>query len=664
MTKTDGRKRVIIEGVSPEIDGGRFAIKRAVGEKVNVRADIFLDGHDSISAALLYRREDEAAWRKAPMKPLVNDRWEGEFQVEELGLYYYTIKGWVDHFQTWQRDLGKKFRAGLDVRTDIAIGAKMIEEVVRSSAPEEAARLSDLATRLKDLATRDIEVAVSLAMGEEVTRLMSRHTDSEGVTTYERELPVAVDGERAIFSAWYEFFPRSCVNGRGDHGTFRNCEKLLPEISRMGFDVIYLPPIHPIGRTNRKGRNNSLQAGSDDPGSPWAIGAVEGGHKAVHPDLGTVDDFEKFVARAREFGVDVAMDIAFQCSPDHPYVKDHPQWFRWRPDGTIQFAENPPKKYEDIVPFDFENRDWQGLWDELKSVVFFWIGKGVRIFRVDNPHTKPFRFWDWLIAEVKREHPEVIFLAEAFTRPKVMFRLAKGGFTHSYTYFTWRNTKQELTEYMEELKKQSAREFFRPNFWPNTPDILHEYLQYGGRPAFVVRLVLAATLSSNYGIYGPAFEHQLSEPFPGKEEYVDSEKYEIKLWDWDRQDSLREFISRVNLIRRENPALQRTWNVRFHETDNDNIIFYSKTTEDLSNVLLIVVNLDPFHGQSCRVRVPLGDLEMSPTQPYLVHDLISDDKFIWHGEWNTVELSPHILPAYIFRVRSRLRREQDFDYFM
>jgi starch synthase (maltosyl-transferring) len=493
---------------------------------------------------------------------------------------------------------------------------------------------------------------------------MNQYPDKKFAVSHPKELHAWVDRGKALFSTWYELFPRSCSKDPNRHGTFEDCERLLPEIATMGFDILYLPPLHPIGRVNRKGRNNVLENNPDDVGSPWAIGSKEGGHKAVHPQLGALGDFERLIVKAKDHGIEVAMDLAFQCSPDHPYMKEHPEWFRWRPDGTVQFAENPPKRYEDIIPLNFETEKWQELWEELKSIVLFWIEKGVRIFRVDNPHTKPFSFWEWLIKEIKEKYPDVIFLSEAFTRPTVMYRLAKLGFTQSYTYFSWRNTKRELMEYLTELSKTEGREYFRPNFWPNTPDILPEYLQYGGRPAFMIRLVLAATLSSSYGIYGPAFELCINEALSGKEEYLHSEKYEIKHWDRESPGHLRDFIARVNRIRKENVALQTTWNLRFYEVDNDALLFYGKATHDLSNIILMVVNLDPFHTQNGWVRVPIEELGLDAHQPYLVHDLLSDDKYIWQGETNYVELNPQVLPANIFRVRKRLKRETDFDYFV
>jgi starch synthase (maltosyl-transferring) len=658
----EGRKRVIIEDVSPEIDGGQFPIKRVVGEQVIVQADIFADGHDEIAAVLLYRKAAEMGWREAPMKPLGNDRWEAAFTVEEIGFYHYTLQAWVDHFQTWRKDLRKRVEAGQDVKIELLIGAQYLEAAAQRASPALSQRLRMWAGALSN--EQEIEKAISLALTDELAKVMAVSADRSRATDYPKELSVSVDQKRALFSAWYELFPRSYGQEPGRHGAFKDCERLLPEIANLGFDVVYLPPIHPIGATKRKGKNNSPVAEAGDVGSPWAIGSEHGGHKAVAPELGDLKDFERFVARAKDHGLEVAMDLAFQASQDHPDVKQHPEWFRWRPDGTVQYAENPPKKYQDVLPFYFETEHWRELWEELKSVVLFWIGRGVRIFRVDNPHTKPIPFWEWLIAEVKREYPDVIFLSEAFTRPKVMFRLAKVGFTQSYTYFTWRNTKQEIIEYLTELTGSEARQYFRPNFWPNTPDILPEFLQYGGRPAFIIRLILAATLSSNYGVYGAAYELCVDEAVPGKEEYLNSEKYELKRWEMSQPGNLRNLIARVNRIRRENPALQTTWNLKFYETDNEQILFYGKATDDLSNLMLITVNLDPFHPHSGYVRVPLAELGIGPKQAYLVHDLLSDDKYIWQGERNYVEMDPRAMPAHIFRVHRRIRREADFDYFM
>ena len=657
------RKRVVIEGVKPEIDGGRFPVKRTVGDWLRVEADIVTDGHEVIAAQLLFRREQDADWQTAPLQPLVNDRWQGEFKVQELGRYRYALQAWVDWFSTWQRDLQKKVDAGQDVAIEFLVGAGFIEEV-QGRAPKAAARKLGEWTKILR-GERGLEEKLEAALDPELTRLMGRYPDKRFITLHDKNLAVVVDPVQARYSTWYEMFPRSCSAVSGRYGTFKDCEARLPYIAGMGFDVLYLPPIHPIGRAHRKGQNNQPEAEPGDVGSPWAIGAAEGGHKAVDPNLGTLEDFRHFVARAREVNLEVALDIAFQGSPDHPYVREHPAWFRWRPDKTVQYAENPPKKYEDIYPFDFETEDWQELWEEFKGIVLFWIEQGVRIFRMDNPHTKPFHFWEWLISEIKRDYPEVFFLAEAFTRPKVMYRLAKLGFSQSYNYFAWRNTKWELTQYLTELTRTEVREYFRANLWPNTPDILTEYLQFGGRPAFMIRLVLAATLGASYGIYGPPFELCESQPRePGSEEYLNSEKFELKHWDIERPDSLKDFIARVNRIRRENAALQQDWNLHFYPIDNEQLICYAKFGEDRANILLMVVNLDPHHTQGGWLELPLGELGLDPGQPYQVHDLLGEARFLWHGPRNYVELDPKMAPAYIFRLRRRVRTERDFDYYL
>jgi starch synthase (maltosyl-transferring) len=624
-------ERVVIRGVKPELECGRFAIKRVVGETVVVEADIFADGHDAIAGVVRYRHEDEEPWAEVPMEALVNDRWRAEFPVEKLGQYIYTITAWIDPFQTWYKDFQKRIAANQDVRVDLQIGAALLKAAGERATGADAKKLLHAARNLK---IEDVD--------ERLAVLTFRYADRTNASHY-RELRVTVDPIRARFSSWYEMFPRSC-------GTFKDCECVLPEIAEMGFDVLYFPPIHPIGRTHRKGKNNSRQATPGAPGSPWAIGAEEGGHKAIHPELGTLQDFRHLVSAARSNGMDIALDLAYQCSPDHPYVKEHPEWFRWRPDRTIQYAENPPKKYEDIYPFEFDSRHWRALWDELKSVVEFWIEQGVRIFRVDNPHTKPFDFWEWMIRDLKKKHPDLILLSEAFTRPNIMYRLAKLGFTQSYTYFTWRNTKKELMEYFTELTQTEVAEFFRPNLWPNTPDILHEYLQRGGRPAFMARLVLAATLSANYGIYGPAYE--LCENVPresGSEEYLYSEKYEIKHRNLYDPASLRPFISRVNAIRKENAALQSNNHLQFHYIDNDQIICYSKRTADKQNAIVTIVNLDPVWTQSGFVELPVEDLGIDVRHPYRMVDLLTGAKFTWQGTRNYVELRPNEVPAHILR---------------
>jgi starch synthase (maltosyl-transferring) len=663
MEMKEGRKRVIIEGVSPEIDEGLFPIKRTMGEKVVVEADIFTDGHDLLSCVLLFRKEEDPNWEAVPMEPLVNDRWRGSFQVSEMVRYRYTIKAWVDRFRTWRRDLKKKVDAGQDVSVDLQIGVQYIEQAVPRAKGAVAKALKQ---RIAQIAgTLDPEEKVPLALDDDLAELMVLCSERRFISTYEKELVVVVEREKARFSTWYEMFPRSCAGKRRGHGTFIDCEKVLPYVASMGFDVLYFPPVHPIGVSHRKGKNNSPAAKPGEPGSPWAIGSKAGGHKHIHQDLGTLDDFRRLMQKAREFGMELALDLAFQCSPDHPYVKEYPEWFRWRPDGTLQYAENPPKKYEDIYPLNFETDQWQDLFVEMKSVVLFWIEQGIRIFRVDNPHTKPFTFWEWLIKEIKRDFPEVIFLAEAFTRPKVMYRLAKLGFTQSYTYFAWRNTKWEITQYFQELTRTGVKEFFRPNLWPNTPDILTEYLQTGGRTAFMTRLVLAATLGASYGIYGPAFELCVREPKEiGSEEYFDSEKYEIKAWNREDPSSLRDFIARVNRIRKENPALQSNETLRFHESDNDQVLCFSKHSEDFSNVIFVVVNLDPHYTHGSWVDFPVEEMELETRQGFQVHDLLSDARFLWHGSKNYLEIDPRVSPAFVFRVRRRLRTERDFDYFL
>ncbi|HMO59970.1 MAG TPA: alpha-1,4-glucan--maltose-1-phosphate maltosyltransferase, partial [Roseiflexaceae bacterium] len=507
--------------------------------------------------------------------------------------------------------------------------------------------------------------ATERALSAELAELMYQHSERLYATTFERVLPIEVNIPLARFGAWYELFPRSCATEPGKHGTLRDVEARLPYVASMNFDILYLPPIHPIGRSFRKGRNNSVTAEPGDVGSPWAIGAAEGGHMSIHPDLGTLDDFRRLVKAAASYKIDIALDIAFQCAPDHPYVQQHPEWFRVRPDGTIQYAENPPKKYQDIYPFDFESADWQAMWHELREILRFWCREGVRVFRVDNPHTKSFGFWQWVIAEIKRDYPETIFLSEAFTRPKVMYRLAKLGFTQSYNYFPWRNTRAEITEYLTELTTTEVRDYFGANLWPNTPDILPEYLQFGGRPAFIARLVLAATLGPAYGIYGPAFELCDNEPMaPGREEYLNSEKYEIRAWDIDRPDSLRPLIARVNAARRQHPALQSNANLRFHPVDNDQLIAYTKSTDDGSDQVLVVVNLDPNYPQSGFLELPLYELGIDPQQPYQVHDLLSDARYIWNGPRNYVALDPQRTQAHLFVIRRRVRTEHDFDYYL
>jgi starch synthase (maltosyl-transferring) len=659
----DGRRRVVIEGVKPEIDGGRFAAKRVIGDSVRVEVDIFTDGHDAIAAILLYRHENSSGWLEVPMQFDVNDRWWAVFTVSELGRYRYTFHGWVDHFETWQRDLLKRISADQDTPVDYLIGADHIEGAVKRSNGRDAEWLRDQADFLRS----DKPIAEKRERGaaEALNRCMKTYPDRRFATEYERELEIVVDPILGRFSAWYELFPRSTSPAPGRHGTFADVTARLDSIADLGFDIVYLPPIHPIGRHFRKGRNNTTTPESDDVGSPWAIGSEEGGHKSILPQLGTLADFQRMVARASDLGLKIALDIAFQAAPDHPYVKEHEEWFRRRPDGTIQYAENPPKKYQDIYPFEFESSKWQELWEELKSVFTFWIRNGVSVFRVDNPHTKPFPFWEWVITGIKRDYPEILFLSEAFTRPKIMYRLAKLGFSQSYTYFPWRNTKWELTTYLTELTKTDVREFFRPSQWPNTPDILTEFLQTGGRPAFMMRFILAATLGASYGIYGPAFElFEGRAVRPGSEEYLDSEKYQIRHWDWKSTDSLRELIALVNRIRRENAALHEDWSLEFHPVDNDQLICYSKQSNDRSNLIVVVVNLNPHYTHSGFVDLRLDRLGLDQAHPYQVHDLLTGARYIWTGARNYVELNPHSTPAHIFKVRKQFRSEADFEYFL
>lgn len=657
--RSEGRARVVIEGVAPQIDCGRYAAKRTIGETFVVEADVYADGHDILVCMLRYCHDSDDQWTELRMTALGNDRWRGEFTPDRIGTYRYTLVAWVDHLLTWRHDLARRVDEG-DIRVAARIGTTLLREAADRAMPDDAATLHDYAQRLA--AAEDAADIKAIAADDAMALLATRYADRRLATHYDRELALVVDRERARFSTWYELFPRSAATEPGRHGTFKDCEARLSYVADLGFDILYLPPIHPIGSTQRKGRNNRLGAASDDVGSPWAIGSEAGGHKAIHPELGTLEDFRRLVAHAKELGIEIALDIAFQVSPDHPYVREHPEWFTWRPDGTVQYAENPPKKYQDIYPFNFESADWAALWEELKSVFEFWMDQGVRIFRVDNPHTKPFSFWEWVIAELKARHPDVILLSEAFTRPKVMHRLAKLGFTQSYTYFAWRNTKHEITEYFTELAHGPGREYFRPNAWPNTPDILTEYLQHGGRPAFAARLLLAGTLAASYGIYGPAFElieHAPREP--GSEEYLDSEKYQLRQWDLDRPDSLRWLIKRLNEIRRENPALQSDWSLAFLPIDNEQLIAYTKATPDRSNIIVTVVNLDPHHTHSGWLQVDAALLGLEPHMPYQMHDLLTDVRYVWHGSQNFVQLEPGM--AHVFRVRRHVRTERDFDYF-
>jgi starch synthase (maltosyl-transferring) len=658
------RKRVLVEAVAPLVDGGRYPAKRVIGDRVEVSCDLVCDGHDAVAGVLFYRQStpDDTAWNAQALRPLGNDRFAASFDVGELGAWEFALESFIDVFATWRLGTQRKLEAGQDVDSELAAGGLLLRGCAaraegRDAGDAAAFRAAALAIedRASSLARR-----FSAATQVSIIEAASRHPDRADATRT-GAYRLVVDPPRARFSSWYEMFPRS-AGAPGQHGTLRDCARRLPYIAEMGFDVLYLPPIHPIGRAFRKGPNNALEASVADVGSPWAIGSTEGGHKAVHPQLGTLDDLRALVREARAIGIDVAIDVALQASPDHPYVKEHPNWFRHRLDGSIQYAENPPKKYQDVYPFDFECDAWESLWQELASIFLFWCKEGIRVFRVDNPHTKPLVFWEWCIDKVKARYPESIFLAEAFTRPKLMFSLAKVGFTQSYTYFSWRHSKWEFTEYMRELVRPPVSDFFRPNFWPNTPDILPENLQFGGRPAFIQRLLLAATLSSNYGIYGPPFELQEHVARSGTEEYVDNEKYQLRAWDIDRTDSLRDVIALVNRIRRDNPALQDNL-VTFHPTDNDQLLAFSKRSVDFANVVLVVVNLDVHHAHSGYIEVDRQALGLPAEGPFQVHDLLADARYRWDDNHAYVALDPAILPASIFLVRRHLRTEQDFDYF-
>jgi starch synthase (maltosyl-transferring) len=651
-TMHNGKKRVVISNVSPLIEGGKYPVKRATGEYLTVSADIFCDGHDTIAASVLIKHKKDETWREYPMTHILNDRWEATLRLEELGFHAYQLIGWVDHFTTWKKGLIKKSDANQNIAVDLEIGAQMLLDYLAFSEPEEKLKMQEWVSILND--HEQVEHALLLAVSKELSQAMSKVRDNDLVTAFPQTLEIEVERRKAGFSAWYELFPRSAAEDINKHGTFRDVIKILPRVAQMGFDTLYFPPIHPIGQEKRKGKNNSLSPSPTDPGSPWAIGNKTGGHKAIHPELGTIADFTDLVKEAQKLNIEIAMDIAYQCAPDHPYVKEHPQWFKWRPDGSVQYAENPPKRYEDILPFDFETNDWENLWQELKSVIDYWIDMGVRVFRIDNPHTKSFSFWEWMIREVRLEHPEIIFLAEAFTRPRVMEKLAKLGFNQSYTYFTWRNSKWEFEQYLNELTKTDQQYYFRPNFWANTPDILPHHLAEGGENAHIMRLILAATMSSNYGIYGPVYEFGINTPHPGKEEYTDNEKYEIKHWDWNRYSRTAEIITLVNKIRNENAALQTTWNIDFTETDNEQIICYTKTDFEASTALIIAVNLDAFHTQGAYIRVPLEKLGIGYGQPFQVRDMLSGEKYNWLGEYNYVQLNPYDMPAHILEVQQTI----------
>ncbi len=655
-----GRRRVLFFDVTPVVDGGRFAAKCVSGDLVDVQVDVVCDGHDKLAGAVLYRVEGNEQWQHVPLVPLVNDRWRGQFEVDQPGYWEFAVQAWVEEYATWLWGIQRKVQAGQEAKLEFLEGAKLVRAAAqRADAEQDESQLRAAAERFESEDEPGAKLA--LALGPLLRELMARHGD-RSLASQTRTYPLQVDPPLARFSAWYEVFPRS-LGADGQHGTFADVERLLPYVKEMGFNVLYLPPAHPIGKTHRKGPNNSPTAEPNDVGSPWAIGAAEGGHTAIHPQLGSVADFEKLVQTARGQGIELAIDIAFQASPDHPYVKQHPEWFIQRADGSIQYAENPPKKYQDVYPFDLAGAAWESLYQELLDVFLTWLKRGVRVFRVDNPHTKPIRFWQWCFHQIKREYPDAIFLAEAFTRPKLMYALAKVGFTQSYTYFTWRTARWELEQYLSELCHTEARHFFRPNFWPNTPDILPEHLQHGGRPTFISRFVLAATMSSNYGIYGPSFELMEHVARPGSEEYINNEKFQLRSWNFDAPQSLKPLITLVNQIRADNPALHDNTSLRFHRSDNELVIAYSKVSKDGDNVLLIVVNLDAWNRHSAWLDLDLAALGMPEDAVFQAHDLLGNAYYQWAGRRAYVELDPEAMPCHIFKLRRRQRTEFGFEYF-
>ena len=642
-------RSVVIESVTPELDGGRYPVKREVGDTLVVEADLFKEGHDLFAGRVLYRGPNDTVWHETPLAFWDNDRWRGSFVLTEIGVYRYTVEAYPDVYRSWATDTKKKVDAGQDVASELLEGARLLGELAELGADGERSTLLDAATTVGN--PEAIDEALRLALDPVLIDLAASHVDPKIVTRYDRELEVKVDRERARYGAWYEIFPRSQGTDPTRSATFREAEARIPAIAAMGFDAVYMTPIHPIGLKNRKGPNNTLVAGPNDPGSPYAIGAAAGGHTAIEPALGTLDDFDHFNTVVHQHGMELVMDFAIQVSPDHPWVTEHPEWFYHRPDGTIKFAENPPKKYEDIYPLNFNCENWQALWAEMRDVLLFWARRGVRIFRVDNPHTKPLDFWAWAIREVQREFPDTVFLAEAFTRPKVMKALAKAGFSQSYTYFTWRNERKEIEEYLTEITQPPVAEYFRGNLFVNTPDILPDILVKGGRPAFIMRLILAATTGSTYGMYNGYELCENIPRYPGSEYYLDSEMYQHKVWDWDRPGNIVESVTQINQIRRENPALHLYKNLRFYGSEDERILFYGKATPDGSNVILVALNLDPFETHHGGVFLPPGELGIRDDEVYEVEDLLTGATYSWHGRHNWVRLDPHVQPAHILRIR-------------
>ena len=653
---SDRWSRVFIISVSPRVHEGDWHIKRTVGERVNVTADIIVDGHDQLCAKL-YVTHLGGATEEIRMTPTYNDEYTGSFVTETPGLYTYHVQAWIDRYGSWQEEYGRRFKAKMpeaELKIELLDGAALLKEYA-VNAPLEARE------KLLSFAKRYTKGDIQAPLEEEALQLALANDPQKGAVQ-SPVLTVEVDRKLAAFAAWYEFFPRSSANAPGMHGTFDDAALHLERIRDMGFDIVYLPPIHPIGTTFRKGKDNSPEAKPTEPGSPWAIGSPDGGHTSIHKELGGFPAFDRFVAKATKLGLEVALDIAFQCSPDHPWVKEHPEWFRKRADDSIRYAENPPKKYQDVYPLNFECADWRALWEELKQVFEFWIKRGIRVFRVDNPHTKPLAFWTWCLSRLRTKHPDLIFLAEAFTRPKIMYTLAKLGFNNSYTYFTWRNTKEEITDYLQELTSTNVGEYFRPSFWPNTPDILHEYLVSGGRPAHIIRYVLAATLSPVYGVYGPPYEHVLAERHPDREEYANNEKYEIRTWNWNDPNSLQSLFQAINQIRKNNAALQQLRNLQFLEIQNPLMLAYWKNSGE--NSIVCIVSLDPFQVQEGEIQLPLEELKLPKAAPFQMLDLLGGERYIWQGRSHSIRVDPHVMPAKIFQVLRRVRTEADFDYFV
>ena len=640
------QSRIVVENIAPQINHGNVFIKRVVNEIVNVTADVLVDGHDVLQASILYKHESEKLWSETRMNPTFNDEYTASFQITKQGFYSYKVEGWVDYLLNWQHGIHRKIDDHQHVNSELLEGAELLSTITERVTVDEKNYLLHLIYIFKNSET--YPEAIKEAISEKLTSILKKYPE-KFLTQTSNEYEVYVDREKARFSTWYEFFPRSASQEEGKHGTFNDCHRLLPRIANMGFDTLYFPPIHPIGEVNRKGKNNTTVAQDGDVGSTWGIGSKYGGHKDIHPELGSIEDFKNLVSEAKKQGIEIAMDYALQAAPDHPWVKEHPDWFKWRPDGTVQYAENPPKKYQDILPIYWENKDFKNLWKECLDTLLYWIDCGINVFRVDNPHTKPYYFWGWVIAEIKKKHPDVLFLAEAFTKPKVMAQLGKQGYTQSYTYFTWRDSKHELIEYMNDLTKTELKEYMRPNFWPNTPDINPFHLQGAPESKYLQRYALAATLSSNIGIYGPVFEQMISNPIPGKEEYYMSEKFQLYHYDWFKESKVTTLISKINHIRKENESYQQTNNIKFLETGNDQLIAFYKWNQEKTNETLTVISLDAWNSQSGNVQLPLYDLGINNGHKIEVVDLVTRNSYNWYNEWNYVELHPN-LPFHIFKI--------------